>query len=38
MVIFKKNLKTKCDLNVHQNTPNCTILKKCRGEHAPELP
>ena len=27
MVIFK-NFQTKSDPNVHQNAPNCTILKK----------
>ena len=31
-------LKTKSDQNVHQNAPNCTILKIFSGEHAPEPP
>ena len=27
MVIFEYFLKTKSDQNIHQNAPNCTILK-----------
>ena len=38
MVIFKKNLKTKSDQNVHQNAPNCIILKNFLGGHAPKPP
>ena len=38
MVIFKKYLKTKSDQNVHQNAPNCTILKKILGGACPRTP
>ena len=38
MVIFGNFLKTKSDQNIHQNAPNCTILKIFSGEHAPEPP
>ena len=31
MVFFKKNLNTKSDPNIHQNAPNCIILKKIFG-------
>ena len=29
---------TKSDQNIHQNAPNCTILKIFSGGHAPEPP
>ena len=32
MVIFGIFLKTKSDQNIHQNAPNCTILKNFIGE------
>ena len=35
MVIF---LKTKSDQNVHQNAPNCTILKNFLGAACPQTP
>ena len=36
---FGNFLKTKSDQNIHQNAPNCTILKKISpGRHAPEPP
>ena len=31
MVIFGIFLKSKSDKNIHQNAPNCTILKKFLG-------
>ena len=33
-----KFLKTKCDQNIHQNAPNCTILKKILGGACPRTP
>ena len=38
MVIIEIFLRTKSDQNIHQNAPNCTILKKFLGGHAPEPP
>ena len=35
MVIFEIFLKTKSDQNIHQNAPNCTILKKFIGGACP---
>ena len=35
MVIFEYFLKTKSDQNIHQNAPNCTILKKILGGACP---
>ena len=35
MAIFKNILKTKSDQNIHQNAPNCTILKKFLGGGMP---
>ena len=35
MVIF---LRTKSDQNVHQNAPNCTILKNFLGAACPQTP
>ena len=31
MIIFEYVLKTQFDQNIHQNAPNCTILKKIIG-------
>ena len=36
MVIFGNFLKTKSDQNIHQNAPNCTILKIFPGVCRPE--
>ena len=33
-----KFLKTKSDPNIHQNAPNCTILKKILGGACPRTP
>ena len=38
MLIFEIFLKTKCDQNIHQNAPNCTILKKFFGGACPRTP
>ena len=35
---FLNFLWTKSDPNIHQNAPNCTILKKILWEHAPKPP
>ena len=31
-------MKTKSDLNIYQNAPNCTILKKFLGGACPRTP
>ena len=38
MVIFKYFLKTRSDQNIHQNAPNCTILKNFLGGLYPRTP
>ena len=38
MVIFEYFLKTRSDQNIHQNAPNCTILKNFLGDYTPEPP
>ena len=38
MVIFEIFLRTKSDPNIHQNAPNCTILKKILGGACPRTP
>ena len=38
MVIFGNFLKTKSDQNIHQNAPNCTILKKISRGACPRTP
>ena len=38
MVIFGIFLKTKSDQNIHQNAPNCTILKNFLGGACPRTP
>ena len=38
MVIFRNFLKTKSDQNIHQNAPNCTILKSFIGGTCPRTP
>ena len=35
---IKQFLKTKSDQNIHQNAPNCTILKTFLWGHAPAPP
>ena len=38
MVIFEYFLKTRSDQNIHQNAPNCTILKNFLGGACPRTP
>ena len=38
MVIFEYFLKTRSDQNIHQNAPNCTILKNFHGGACPRTP
>ena len=38
MVILGNFLKTKFDQNIHQNAPNCTILKHFLGGACPRTP
>ena len=38
MVIFEYFLKTKSYKNIHQNAPNCTILKFFSGGACPRTP
>ena len=35
---LKKKFKTKSDQNIHQNAPNCTILKNFLGGACPRIP
>ena len=38
MVIFEYFLKTRSDQNIHQNAPNCTILKNFLEGACPRTP